>query len=125
LREDVHREVNRRRSRAWREANLERSRRNVAAWKRQNRDRTYALIHRRLAWKAGTDDGGYTTVERLKARVEVHGSRCYYCGGPFEVYEHRIPLSRGGPHLPANIVPACNGCNLRKRSQTEREFVVA
>jgi hypothetical protein len=33
-----------------------------------------------------------------------------------------IPLSRGGSHLPGNLVAACRGCNQRKGSLLPTEF---
>lgn len=38
--------------------------------------------------------------------------------------EHRLPLSRGGKHMWANVVLACRACNLSKGSKTEEEFMV-
>ena len=60
--------------------------------------------------------------ERMKADT---GHRCYYCGTSTSALEqeHRIPLSRGGASLAANIVPACRRCNREKRSLTDTEFL--
>lgn len=47
---------------------------------------------------------------------------CAYCGtaehrsSELEI-EHVVPISKGGPHLLSNIVPACTACNSSKRSQ--------
>lgn len=54
--------------------------------------------------------------------------RCAYCGRRGDHRrrrlhkEHDIPLSRGGPHDVANIVPACVHCNLVKGTLTGDEF---
>ena len=59
-------------------------------------------------------------------RFQFYGGRCAYC--PCELkfeeaqMEHRIPISRGGSNWPANIVPACADCNLRKGTKTSAEF---
>lgn len=116
-------EANKQRSAAWREANPERARENVAAWKRRNPDRVRVLVYRRIAAKLTAPGADYTTPTKIAARVAYHGERCYYCSGPFEHVEHRIPLSRGGYHLPANMVPSCKSCNSRKHRKTEREFL--
>lgn len=51
--------------------------------------------------------------EAMKRR---HGSRCAYCGARSDSLEmdHVIPISRGGRHAIANILPACASCNRRK-----------
>ncbi len=33
------------------------------------------------------------------------------------------PLSRGGHHVAANVVPACGPCNYRKHTKTVLEFL--
>jgi 5-methylcytosine-specific restriction endonuclease McrA len=60
--------------------------------------------------------------EDMKAEL---GYRCYYCGRSTNALEqeHRIPISRGGASVAANIVPACHPCNQDKRSLTEAEFL--
>lgn len=49
-----------------------------------------------------------------------HFHQCAYCGTPFTdrclaTQDHVIPLSRGGNHTLANVVPACKPCNSRKK----------
>lgn len=48
----------------------------------------------------------------------LFGGECAYCHRPSEILEmdHVIPLSRGGRHALANIVPACPSCNRTKSS---------
>ena len=78
--------------------------------------------HRRRARQKNAS--GYSTKEQIQARFDYHGNKCYYCGDSssrLEI-EHRIPLARGGSNWPANIVPACNHCNNKKHTKTEREF---
>lgn len=140
------------RSRRWRkanpEANREKARRHYARHREamiekdrrqraddpenpRERNRRYRESHRlerslaqqvRKASKLGADCGGYTTLDRVSARIAFYAQRCYYCGGPYAAIDHRIPLSRGGPHLPANLVPACTWCNSSKGAKTEAEF---
>lgn len=50
--------------------------------------------------------------------------RCAYCGGLRPgLMEHMVPLSRGGGNTLANVVPACVGCNNRKKNQTVEEWL--
>lgn len=69
---------------------------------------------------------GSFTVEQWRAKCEYWGGRCYLCGvdlaGLVIHCEHRIPLSRGGLNIIANIAPACQHCNLSKNNKTEAEF---
>lgn len=52
-----------------------------------------------------------------------HGNRCAYCGdsGPMEM-DHVVPISRGGRHALANIVPACPPCNRSKQARFLAEW---
>jgi 5-methylcytosine-specific restriction endonuclease McrA len=47
--------------------------------------------------------------------------RCVYCGATPDRYflhlDHVVPRARGGVTHPANLVTACQDCNLRKRDQ--------
>ena len=44
---------------------------------------------------------------------------CHYCGGTFSpgelTMDHLVPVTRGGKSTPGNVVPACRGCNSRKK----------
>lgn len=48
---------------------------------------------------------------------------CQYCGGAFAAkdltFDHVIPRSKGGRTAWANIVAACDSCNLRKGNRTD------
>lgn len=50
---------------------------------------------------------------------------CAYCGGPYDVDEHVVPISRGGKTEISNLVPACEPCNTRKRDRTALEWFLA
>ncbi len=43
--------------------------------------------------------------------------RCAYCGGPYHLIEHYIPIVHGGGTTWSNCVPACRSCNGRKGTQ--------
>ena len=49
---------------------------------------------------------------RLKHR---YGNACAYCGSKKRLEkDHVVPLSRGGRHALANILPCCRKCNMSK-----------
>lgn len=54
------------------------------------------------------------TVEQLSARMQYYGSRCWMCGVDADTVDHVKPLAAGGPHILANLRPACRSCNSRK-----------
>lgn len=57
------------------------------------------------------------TPDQLDQRMSMFGKRCWLCGGPFEQVDHVKPVSKGGPHMLANLRPACNRCNARKKDR--------
>jgi 5-methylcytosine-specific restriction endonuclease McrA len=105
------------------QANREKIAERHKRYRQANREMINAYRQKRRARERNAD--GNATAAEIQARFDYHGNRCYYCGcdGKMTI-EHRIPLSRGGTHYPANIVPACPSCNSRKGTKTEKEFVV-
>jgi 5-methylcytosine-specific restriction endonuclease McrA len=98
-------------------------------WQDKRRDsgrRQIANLVRRGRVAAAIIPGAEVTAAKLAARFAYFGWCCYYCGTALTARtvcaEHRIPLSRGGPHCCANIVPSCASCNVRKANRTEREY---
>lgn len=67
---------------------------------------------------------GRATAAQIRARVEYFGGVCSYCGGTFEHMDHSIALARGGTNWPANLRPACEGCNLSKCAKPIRQFML-
>ena len=97
-----------------REREVERSR----EYRQSNPDRRRTwddLRAERMRSNPGYAPFGSTEWEALKRR---HGHRCAYCDSSSQSLEmdHVIPLSRGGRHAIANILPACTSCNRRKSS---------
>ena len=103
------------------QANREKILEQKKKYRQANPDKHRAHEQKRRALKKNA--AGDATAIEIQARFDYHGNRCYYCGcdGKMTI-EHRIPLSRGGSHHPANIVPACQTCNSSKRAKTEKEF---
>ena len=118
-----------------RERDRERKRKSYAAnpgahldymkrWRAANSERARAYVrlsgHRRRA----ASGGEYIRVEDWLALLMKYEGRCAYGpdhGGPIEA-DHRVPLSRGGLNTIENILPACQSCNRRKHTRTEKEF---
>lgn len=65
------------------------------------------------------------TREQWAAMKAAYNNCCAYCGKPCErlTMDHVIPLARGGPHVAANIVPACRPCNSRKHLSDADAFI--
>lgn len=60
----------------------------------------------------------------------VMRSKCFYCGRLVSqcdkdsrpTRDHKIPSSRGGIAIPANLVTACHKCNVDKGALTHEEY---
>jgi 5-methylcytosine-specific restriction endonuclease McrA len=61
------------------------------------------------------------TAEDWLEIVAQHKNRCHYCGQrKVLTLDHVIPVSKGGKHVKENIVPACKGCNSKKKDRIIR-----
>lgn len=83
-------------------------------------------------------DAGHVSRERRKARElraspwwqeQLRRGICHYCGCTFEpdelTMDHVIPVARGGTSTRGNVVPACFGCNQKKKHLTPAEQALA
>ena len=68
-------------------------------------------------------EGAGVSVAEYREIVAIFDGACAYCGEPADTVDHVIPLSRGGQHDPANLVPACRACNFEKHTKTFDEWV--
>lgn len=94
------------------EKSRQRSRETAARLYAKNPEKFKAQVHRRRA----VIEAGEVTTEQwgeIKAR---YGGKCAYCRQPCEKPEmdHVQPVTKGGLHVPENVVPACKPCNIRK-----------
>lgn len=129
----------REKAKVWREANREHLKRakqadyqkNIDKYKQAARSREqkhpeYGRVshHRRRAQRFGVQ--GDLTATAIIGKFSYFGWRCYLCQTPGTIYtleiDHRTPMARGGTNWPANIAPACSGCNQKKRQRTEGEY---
>ena len=104
-------------SRAWALANPEKCRRSSAQWALKNRAKGREYAARRRALKRGAECRTVTQRD-LMGLLRIHGGLCVYCKtAPFEVWDHVVPLARGGRHAIGNLAPACAKCNRSKWSK--------
>lgn len=99
--------------RGYRERNLDKVRASARAYVKRHPEQMRAAKSKYRALKLSA------TVEPVTAtaiaeRMQMFGSKCWMCGGPFQHVDHVKPLSQGGPHILANLRPACRTCNLSK-----------
>lgn len=129
-----HREVRLEYNRQWHERNPEYSAQYSRQWREEHpewaaqynaqyRQKHHAeCLERTRKWRAENSDkrANYKSRRRALKRESpaipftpgpIDGEICFYCGAPAEQWDHFIPLSRSGGHLPGNLVPACAGCN--------------
>lgn len=92
------------------------------SWRSRNRNRWRETVRRRRS----TIVCVYPALEmiaKITQRFEVFGNRCAYCGceGRLTI-DHVKPVSKNGPHMPANIRPACRSCNSSKGNKSLLEW---
>jgi hypothetical protein len=56
------------------------------------------------------------TMEQWLETLKYFDYKCAYCGGPYEVIEHYLPIHQAGTTA-SNCVPACLHCNMMKDRQ--------
>lgn len=91
----------------------------AAAWAKTPAGRHSSNEHRRRR-RARLQDAGIVpfTREQLAQRLACF-SGCWMCGEPASTLDHVKPLSKGGPHMLANLRPACRPCNSAKSAHWE------
>ena len=123
--QEVYRTVNKEHLRSadklWRKNNKEKDRVRTAKWAKNNSEKRSEAEQRRRARKHGSQVVKITP-EMLKARMEIFGGRCAYCGGPFEHWDHLKPLELQGPHILSNLRPSCAKCNIGKGAMHPRDW---
>jgi 5-methylcytosine-specific restriction endonuclease McrA len=88
-----------------------------AAWIAANPARKRESYRRRRARVRGVDSVPFD-AKQLDAKYAYWGNACWICRsvGPLEA-DHVKPINKGGPHMLANLRPACARCNRAKRDR--------
>lgn len=118
-----HKEVELRNARIWVAENRERVNEYSKNYHRKNPHIARKANHKRKARKSATIENPFTEADCLSL-IEAYEGCCAYCGNKTARLEmdHVIPLSRGGKHTKANIVPACFNCNRHKAAHIPEEL---
>lgn len=105
------------RARKYRLEHLEEERARQRAYGKAHPERKQVSEARRRAQKASAPVNDFTAAQ-WQAMLEHYAHRCIYCGRQMHrlTQDHLTPLSQGGSHTLANIVPACRSCNSRKHT---------
>lgn len=91
-------------------------------YRRDNPETLYLGSMRGRALKMGAPVE-LITVEEIRGLRELYGGLCAYCRKRSgDTLDHLQPLSRGGAHSIANLLPACFRCNHSKKDKTFAEW---
>ena len=88
----------------------------VRAYATAHPEMRYAIEARRRAQKKQAPQNDFTAAQ-WKEMQAAYDHRCAYCGKRAKGHltqDHITPLSKGGSHTTANIIPACRKCNSKK-----------
>ncbi|SRR5579883_1193724 len=77
--------------------------------KKYQHEEQQVRVHNERA-HAAKQSGTLTLKEWLKT-LELFGWRCAYCQGPYETFEHFLPLMHAGSTSAINCIPACKHSN--------------
>tara|TARA_R110000765_G_scaffold265862_1_gene365328 strand:- start:204 stop:923 length:720 start_codon:yes stop_codon:yes gene_type:complete len=83
----------------------------------KHRAKGRAGAQKRKARTLKAEGWDYATVEKLQARWDMFGGKCWMCCRPADAMDHVKPLAAGGSNFPSNQRPACTSCNSRKHAK--------
>lgn len=108
----------------------------VKRWRRQNPDR-YAELGRQSARRrrARIRNLPFEVFEDCEV-YEAHGWTCWICGWVLDpavrhpadrapTIDHLLPVSLDGPHIRANVRPACWECNRTRNNRVDGQYAHA
>jgi len=101
-------------------ANQQLARERTRAWRIANPARRTEQQRRRQALKK-SGVALHISMAQLDAKLAYWGERCWIAGPGCtvdpETWDHVKPLTKGGPHVLANLRPACGWCNASKSNR--------
>ena len=113
-----HKEERRKTTTAYRATHRAEANARRKAWVQENPEKDAANHQTRRARKANAPINNFTAAQ-WRDMQEHYKHCCVYCKKRFKgklTQDHITPLSKGGAHTYANIVPACRSCNSRKHA---------
>lgn len=101
----------------YRRRNPEVVKKRINDWRRANPNRVNAMTNRRRTRR--TEAGGSYTAEEFNALCDLYDNRCLACGKEKPlVFDHVIPVVKGGTSDISNAQPLCRSCNSIKGDKT-------
>ena len=105
-------------TRRWSKENPDRRAEFERKWRQANPEKVSEYARRRRARVLAAATVPFTT-DQLAQKMAYWGNQCWMCGGVADSIDHVKPLAKGGPHVLANLRPACMPCNSRKSAKWE------
>jgi len=105
-------------SRRWYAENADRVLEYRRRYRAANRDKIRALNGSRRARLRAVEVNDFTAAQWTEMKA-LFKHRCAYCNCKPRTLtmDHVVPISKGGHHTAANIVPACGPCNSKKNNR--------
>jgi len=117
-----HPEYGREKARQRYARNPEYSREKARQWYRAHPEVSRMREKTRRAREFNAAGADYLTQEKLDARWDYYGRKCYLCGADATATDHVKPLARGGAQWPCNLRPICKRCNSIKHATWPYDF---
>lgn len=112
--------------RAWRNNNPDKAREKARQWYARHREAQSERHADYMSQRRATRHGGrvFTVIPRDRRRLLArYRNECVYCGSRGKiVFDHVIPLTRGGSHGVGNLAPSCIPCNRAKGTRLLTEW---
>ena len=117
-----HPEIIKERRRIYYYKDLEKTRERKRIWYHSNLEKVRRYKHNR---RVNTLCAGEFNADLWKAKLEMMGNKCVYCGSKDEIQcDHIIPISKGGNNHIDNLQPLCKSCNCVKSDKIIMQYVV-
>ena len=110
---EKNREILREKKRRYYERNKEKVMESNNRWRKDNIDKVQ-FANRKYYQRKRSSFHHYEESDWVYA-LNFFSHSCAYCGGKEKMeQEHIVPVSKGGPYIASNIIPACRSCNASK-----------